>query len=135
MTPHDRQDTPRQKGTAVSGQAVHFDIPADDTERARRFYTQLLGWDFESQPGPAEYWLAKTGASPVGGVLPRRGRDRRPLIYFEVDDVDAAAAQARTLGGEIVVDKMPVKNKGWLVKVRDTEGNLIGLWTADPSAS
>jgi predicted enzyme related to lactoylglutathione lyase len=119
----------------MAGQVIHFDIPADDTERARGFYASLLGWEFQPQEGPSEYWLARTGAEPVGGLLPRHGRERRPLIYFDVDDVEAAAAQAQELGGEVVVPKTAVPGKGWLVKVRDTEGNLVGLWQADGSAS
>ena len=118
----------------MQGPIVHFDIPVDDSGRAQEFYAELLRWRFDRQPGP-EYWLVQTGGEPVGGLLPRHGRDRRPLVYFEVDDIDASLADVERLGGEIVVGKTPVPGKGWLGKVRDTEGNLVGLWNVDHAAA
>ncbi|HWM11221.1 MAG TPA: VOC family protein [Solirubrobacteraceae bacterium] len=118
----------------MQGPMVHFDIPVEDVERAQQFYAELLQWRFERQDGP-EYWLVQTGGEPVGGLLPRHGRDRRPLVYFEVEDVEASLADVERLGGEVVVARTPVPGKGWLGKARDSEGNLVGLWKADASAA
>jgi predicted enzyme related to lactoylglutathione lyase len=55
---------------------VHFEIQADNPERAMKFYRELFGWEFnqwESQP----YWLIKTGEKGTpgidGGLMPRKG--------------------------------------------------------------
>ena len=39
---------------------VHFEIPADDVERLRRFYSNLFGWKIEKTPGPVDYWMIET---------------------------------------------------------------------------
>ncbi len=118
----------------MASHVVHFEIPAEDTGRARSFFGELFGWSFESQPGTTEYWVADTGEEPGVGLLPRAGRERNVLLYFDVDDVEAAAARVEQLGGKIVVPKTRVENKGWLAKFEDTEGNLFGLWMWDHSA-
>ncbi len=118
----------------MAGDLVHFEIPADDSARARQFYGDLFGWQFSEQPGPTEYWISETSAGPSLGLIPRAGRERRPLLYFEVADIDAATARVEALGGAVSVPKTAVPGKGWLVKFTDPERNLFGLWAADTSA-
>ncbi len=58
---------------------VHFEIPADDPERASRFYADVFGWQFDKmdQPG-TDYWLIRTGeGQSLGGGLTRRSAERR----------------------------------------------------------
>ncbi|MCX6616302.1 MAG: VOC family protein, partial [Acidobacteria bacterium] len=40
---------------------VHFEIAADNMERAAEFYEQVFGWKFQKWSGPQEYWLITTG--------------------------------------------------------------------------
>ena len=47
---------------------VHFEIPADDPERAINFYEKVFGWRFEKWEGPIEYWLVKTGPEDQPGI-------------------------------------------------------------------
>lgn len=42
---------------------VHFEISADEPERAVKFYTDVFGWDVKRWGGPKDYWLITTGAS------------------------------------------------------------------------
>ena len=53
---------------------IHFEIHADDPERAVRFYREIFGWEINKWPGPHDYWLIKTGANAPGidGGLMRR---------------------------------------------------------------
>jgi predicted enzyme related to lactoylglutathione lyase len=39
---------------------VHFEIPADDVEKLRKFYSDLFGWKIEKTPSPMEYWMIET---------------------------------------------------------------------------
>ena len=50
---------------------VHFEIPADNPERALDFYGKLFGWQFQKYPGPQDYWLVTTGPGnqPAGSIL------------------------------------------------------------------
>ena len=95
---------------------IHFEIHAEDPERAVRFYTELLGWEFKKWDGPIDYWYVKTGPDDAkginGGMIRRQGTlDGQAVIAYvctvDVPSVDEAAARAAELGGQRVVPKMP----------------------------
>ena len=117
---------------------VHFDVPAENIERAKKFYSVLLGWKFESYPG-MEYNLITTtdldGNAGVGGGMGKRMDPSQHIVnYFGVKSIDAAIKQVRSLGGSILMDKMAVPKMGYLANCLDTEGNTFGLWEADTGA-
>ncbi|HEX4518468.1 MAG TPA: VOC family protein [Gaiellaceae bacterium] len=100
-----------------------IEFPADDTERARRFWESLLGTPFEPRSGAqGEGWqIDRTGVA-VG--LHERGTgpgDRFSLPYFEVPDIAEALEQVRSLGGEVVHP-----GTRWAI-CRDSEGTPFGL--------
>ena len=117
---------------------VHFDIPAEDTERAKKFYSALFGWKFESFP-EMQYNLITTtnldGTPGVGGGLGKRmDPSQRMMNYFGVASIEAAMKKVKSLGGTFVSEKMAVPGMGWLVNCQDTEGNMFGLWEEDQKA-
>ncbi len=117
---------------------VHFDVPAEDVERAKIFYSALLGWKFESYP-EMQYNLITTtnldGTPGVGGGMGKRMEpSQRMLNYFGVSSIDAAMNQVKTLGGKVLTEKMAVPGMGFLATCMDTEGNMFGLWQEDPQA-
>lgn len=122
---------------------VHFEVHADDPQRAIRFYSTAFGWAF-SQYGPQEYWLITTGPDEQpginGGLVRRRGAiDGQAVTAFvctvDVESVDASLAQVLELGGQLALEKMPIPGVGWLAYARDTEGNVFGMMQNDPSAA
>jgi uncharacterized protein len=125
---------------------VHFEIHAEDAERAKRFYSELFGWSFTAY-GP-DYHLIDTGPADQpginGGMVKRMGanpdpKDPTPVIAYvctvNVDDVDAYRSKALALGGIEAVPKMPIPGVGWLAYVKDTESNILGLMQNDPAAA
>ena len=119
---------------------VHFEIPAEDVQRAKKFYESLFGWKIERMPGPHDYWMIATtsgqGEKGVdGGLMPKQHPEHRPTNYIDVPSVDQYAAKAQQLGGKVVVPKMPVPGFGYFVVCVDTEGNCVGLWENDPAAA
>ena len=121
---------------------IHFEIHAEQPERARVFYQSLFDWRFD-QWGDQPYWLITTGADGTpginGGLVPRRGViDGQAVIAFvctiDVTDVDASLAKALSLGGTLALAKMPVPGVGWLAYAKDTEGNIFGMMQNDPHA-
>jgi uncharacterized protein len=116
----------------MAGKLVHFEVPAKDTSRAQDFYKNMFGWEFQSMEGPVEYHMTQLAEDMGGAVLP--GDPGAVRIYFEVDDINAGVAQVRELGGS-ADDPQPVPTMGWFATATDTEGNPIGLWQTDPSAS
>jgi uncharacterized protein len=115
----------------VAGKLVHFELPAKDTSRATEFYKALFDWKIQTFEGPMEYHMIE--GEPGGGIYPSQGADDFPKIYFDTDDIDAAIARVRELGGE-ADEKAPVPNMGWYALCKDTEGNPISLWQSDESA-
>ena len=124
---------------------VHFEIPADDEDRARKFYQSVFGWTFQVLP-EMEYSLAMTTplneqgipAQPGainGGIFRRGDMLQAPVVTIDVDDIDAALEQIGRTGGKTVRGRMEVPGSGWNAYFRDSEGNVIGLWqNAGPSA-
>ena len=103
------------------------EFPADDPERARRFWDQLLEVELEDRDqGEGEGWQTHGGDAALG--LHQRGTgpgDRVSLPYFSVPDMDAALQRVGALGGEIIHP-----GQQWSI-CRDTEGSPFGL-TTDP---
>ena len=123
---------------------VHFEIHAENPQRAIDFYTKLFGWQF-SQWGGESYWLVKTGEQGTpgidGGLLPRRGPAPAEMAAVnafvctvDVADVDAMVQKVTTSGGTIALPKMAVPTVGWLAYGKDTEGNLFGMMQMDEKA-
>jgi predicted enzyme related to lactoylglutathione lyase len=121
---------------------IHFEIHAENPQRAIDFYSKLFGWQF-TQWGGEQYWLIKTGESTEpgidGGLLPRRGTiDGTAVIAYvctvDSKNLDATLEQAISLGGQIALPKMPVPGVGWLAYAKDPEGNIFGVMQSDPSA-
>jgi len=117
----------------MAGQPVHFEIPADDIDKGKEFWGGLFGWTFESFPGPFEYHIARIGETAGVALTNMEGGKRGIRSYFDVDDINAAVARVKELGGE-ANDAMPVPNMGWFATCRDSQGNEFGLWQSDTAA-
>lgn len=100
-----------------------LEFPADDPERARRFWGELLGLELdERSDGEGSGWQTH-GESPAVGVH-ERGRgpgDSFSLPYFEVEDVTAALARVAALGGSVVHP-----GERWAI-CKDSEGSPFAL--------
>jgi len=117
---------------------VHFDVPAENIERAKKFYSALFDWKFESFPEMQYHLITTTdlaGAPGVGGGMGRRRDPSQPITnYYGVKSIDAAMKQVRNFGGTVVMGKMAVPKMGYLANCIDTEGNPFGLWEEDAGA-
>jgi predicted enzyme related to lactoylglutathione lyase len=101
-----------------------IEFPADDPERALRFWRELLGVALEPRTaGQGEGWQSGPESGPAIGVHPRgRGPgDTASLLYFEVDDMMRALESVTALGGTVVHP-----GESWAV-CKDSEGTPFGL--------
>ncbi len=116
----------------MAGEVVHYEIAAADVDRAQRFWSGLFGWQFGESAMPGmEYRMARTGEESGAALYP--GETGHPNVYFGVDDIDAATAKVRELGGS-AEEKQSVPSMGWFVACKDSEGNAFSLWQSDSSA-
>jgi predicted enzyme related to lactoylglutathione lyase len=117
---------------------VHFEVSADDPERAVAFYKDVFGWEVHKWDGPEAYWLIKTGPDGQpginGGLFVRKGPMTGHVNTVDVPSVDEFAAKIEAHGGTIVLPKMAIPGIGWLSYAKDTEGSIFGIMQPDPSA-
>ncbi|HSL11750.1 MAG TPA: VOC family protein [Actinomycetota bacterium] len=109
----------------MPGEPVYFEIGVDDTERARRFFSEVLGWTYT--PGAVDDgWNVQTAtlAGGLHGGAPGEGM----RVYFDVPDVDAAAAKVRELGGEVGEIHTSEAAGSRYVHCRDDQGTSFALF-------
>ena len=118
---------------------VHFDLPADDVERAQKFYGELFGWKFSEVPGPTPYYLIETtdlkGNKGLEGGMAKREKPEQGVVnYIGVSSLDDYIEKVKKLHGKIIMTKTAVPGWGYLAVCLDTEGNTFGLWEDDENA-
>ena len=113
---------------------VHFEIMGKDGEKLRSYYSELFGWEIDAD-NPMNYGIVQrdgnTGADGVGigggvGAAPE-GYDGHVTFYIEVPDVEAALAQAESLGGKRMMGPMKVPDGPEIGHFNDPEGHLVGV--------
>ncbi len=118
---------------------VHFELAADDPERATRFYSEVFGWQSNKWDGPQDYWLIKTGdeGEPgIDGALMRRdGAFTTTTNTIDVSSVDEFVAKVEQAGGKVVAPKQAIPGVGYFAYCSDTEGNMFGIMQSDSSVS
>jgi uncharacterized protein len=118
---------------------VWFEIPADNVERAKKFYQALFGWKINPFPGAAmeDYHHIDTGgadASPDGGLMRRMHPAHTITSYVLVPSVTRHLARVKKLGGSVCKPRTAVPGMGYFAICADTENNTFGIWEANPKA-
>lgn len=127
----------------MADKVVHFEIPADDMNRAKDFYGSVFGWDIKDW-GPMPDGSAYLGARTVevdeekhvpkeagainGGIIPRSTSAPTPVLAMHVASIDEAIKKIEAKGGKVVKPKWDIMGSGFYAYVTDSEGNVIGLW-------
>lgn len=136
---------------------VHFEVPSDNLERTKRFYTELFGWKMEKMQGMGqrEYWTFSTSSSDrgggggnnsnggdgsgsgteqrtiSGGMMERQMPQEPIMVYIGVDSVTEYSNKVERLGGKVIKQKTEVPGYGWFAICTDTENNGFALWEAN----
>ena len=124
---------------------VHFEIPADNVDRAKNFYGSIFGWELQTMPmGEGEYTSVMTTdvdeqtRMPLepgainGGMMERTEQVSGPVITIDVDGIDDALKKIESEGGSIVTPRTPIPGMGAFAYFKDPEGNVLGLWETTP---
>lgn len=106
----------------------YFTMAAPDTARAARFYGALFAWTTEPGNLGAGYAHIDNTKLPLG--FTPGAADESPMLYFRVDDVPAAAARVRELGGEVISET--TYDSGPNAACRDDQGREFQLWQPAP---
>jgi uncharacterized protein len=113
----------------MAGELAFFELGVGDTERGRAFYEELFGWAFETGPSGGGFVIA---APNMPGGMHGGDAGAAPLLFFEVDDMEAALEQVRTLGGkvedvDVEGDEASIERFGRFKLCHDDQGSPFGL--------
>ncbi len=130
------------------GRPVHFEIQADDIERAKAFYADVFGWTYEDYGHVAgsPYFGVMTGDAEEpginGGLLQRPAPAPAPeqgtnafVCTMAVDDYDETERKILAAGGTVALPKMALMGMAWQGYYLDPEGNTFGIHQPDPDAA
>ena len=117
---------------------VHFEIPADDIDRAKTFYGSTFGWQLQDVPemdytivqtvGVDEQQMPAEPGAINGGMMKRSPETPSPVITINVDSIDGALERVESGGGSVVQPRQEIPGMGAFAYFKDTEGNTMGLW-------
>lgn len=120
---------------------VHFEIPADDTARAKDFYASIFGWDVNDHDMGNGMIYTTLGTVPVdekmmpsepgainGGMMSRSADVSGPVITVGVSSIDDTLKKIEGNGGSTIQPRTEIENMGAFAYFRDSEGNTMGLW-------
>lgn len=127
------------------GKVVHFEIPADDVDRAKDFYGAVFGWQLQTmQMDGGDYTIAMTtpvdertqmptDPGAINGGLFRRSADApsTPVITIDVGAIDDALQEVEAHGGSTVMPRTAIPGMGAFAYFTDPEGNVLGLWETE----
>ena len=127
---------------------IHFEIQADDLDRAKDFYAAVFGWRYEDYSAftGSPYWGVVTGEEGMpginGGLLgrpapaPGVGQGANAAVLtMGVEDYDSTAERILKAGGQVALPKMALPGTAWQGYFLDTEGNTFGIHQPDPNAA
>ena len=117
---------------------VHFEIPADNLDRAQKFYADVFGWKIQKwEGGQMDYRLATTGEDNemgINGAITSRGDDKCVVSIIGVPNYDEYVKKIESAGGKMLTPKMPVPSMGYSGYFLDSEGNRVGIFEPNMSA-
>jgi predicted enzyme related to lactoylglutathione lyase len=123
------------KAFETNGAFSWTELMTNDVAAARKFYGQLLSWQFDDMPMQqgGTYTVISAGGEKIGGIMhtPPGAEGMPPTwgSYITVDDVDARAAAVKKLGGKIVVPPTDIPGVGRFCVINDPQGAMISLIT------
>ena len=112
---------------------THFEIPANDPNRLRKFYSDVFNWKFKNSAAKnMQYWNISTGTRHIPGVnggLYKKGSENQTLVnYISTPDIYGTIKEIKKAGGHITVEVRKTLKHGYTAVGTDPEGNAIGLF-------
>lgn len=124
--------------TPPKGLFVWYELLTSDPEKAKDFYTKVIGWDTELFPNSdpkMPYTMWKANGKPIGGLMnipPFMGSTPLWMGYLCVANVDETAKQIQSLGGRLLHEPMDIPTVGRFVPFADPQGAINAAFTPIP---
>lgn len=114
---------------------VHFEIPAENPERAADFYRKVFGWKIEKWDGPIDYWIVMAGEDDepgINGAIHENKTFKSVVNTIAVDSVDDCLERVIQAGGKVLIPRGTVAKVGYVAFAEDVEGNAFGMLQRTP---
>ena len=125
----------------TQGRFCWYELMTTDQAGAKAFYTKVVDWGTQDMPMPGmTYTMFRAGETPVSGLMdlpePARKMGVPPcwIGYVAVDDVDAAANKAKTLGGQVHVPPTDIPDVGRFAAIADPQGAALSIFKGKPGS-
>lgn len=122
-----------------AGEFVWHELMTRDGEKAGAFYTGLLGWSTRTMAmdGGFHYTIFTREGQDAGGMMVMEGEQFEGvpphwMLYVSVADVDASAARAEKLGGQVRVPPFDVPKVGRMAVIQDPTGAVFSIFKGTP---
>jgi uncharacterized protein len=114
---------------STPGFPTWVDLGTADLEDAKRFYTALFSWSFETDNAYTTFLL---NGRPVAGAGPLYGEGQPTAwsTYIATDDADGVAARVAANGGKVLVPPFDVADQGRMAAFLDPGGAPFSVWQA-----
>jgi len=113
---------------------VHFEVVGKDGDKLKKYYSELFGWEIDSNNEMSYGMVSREGNQAPDGLGIGGGIDAGPegyeghvTFYVAVDDIEEALQKAESLGGSRVMGPERIMDMLDLGQFKDPEGHLIGL--------
>ncbi len=115
----------------MAGQVIHFEVTGKDQKALQSYYSQLFGWNLNTD-NPGGYGMTTPDATgPVVGIgTDQTGGSGWVTGYVTVADINATLEKATSLGGKVIMPKFSPDGNAQLAMVADPEGHVLGLTEA-----
>ena len=124
------------------GEFYWNELLTNDVEKAKAFFSAVVGWRFDAMPMPegGTYWVAMADGKAAGGIMSMAGfappgTPPHWIGYLAVDDIDKRLASAVTAGAEVLRPAFDIPGVGRIAILRDPTGAAMGWITPAPSAA
>ena len=118
----------------------HFEMPADDVDRAQKFYKDVFGWKMHKWNNPEnpekDYWYFETkddnGNTGIGGgMMKRQSPEHTVTNYITVSAIDEYTSKLEQAGGKVIIPKTKIPDMGFYAVFLDSENNMFGLYESN----
>ena len=118
---------------------VHFELPAKDKERSKKFYSEVFGWKLEDYPemnytmvytsDVDEKYMPKTPGTINGGMMSTDDNGGTfPVLVISVPDLDEYIKKVEDADCKIIMPRTEVGDMGYYARFVDPEGVVMGIW-------
>ena len=106
-------------------QVGHFEIPADNVDSLKSFYSSLFGWQFEKGETQGYYMIKNAGIS--GALTQKENSQQVSTQFVNVESIEDNISKAKQLGARVIKNKQEI-SEGYYAVLEDPQKNTFGIW-------